>query len=175
MASERSVRKATARPREQFSLRKACCSLWSLSRAAQHGALTPYRSSIGKCHSRGSRARKDHGCCAKPWSNRLTRERAASFVAFVVLDLLGHRVFKKKKPPRPKLSNTKQGRHGPKASRAADHRPFPKISARPHLLTTVDKQTQSYFYNTRSRMRQDEKPAGYLRCTSCQTQLASRR
>ncbi|CAM9944551.1 unnamed protein product, partial [Ectocarpus sp. 6 AP-2014] len=34
---------------------------------------------------------------------------------------------------------------------------------------------QSYFYNTRSRLRQNEKPAGYLRCSSCQTQLASRR
>lgn len=34
---------------------------------------------------------------------------------------------------------------------------------------------QSYFYNTHSQTRQDDKPAGYIRCLSCQTQLASRR
>ncbi|CAM9266001.1 unnamed protein product, partial [Scytosiphon promiscuus] len=34
---------------------------------------------------------------------------------------------------------------------------------------------QSYFYNTRSRLRQDEKPAGYVRCSSCHTHLACRR
>lgn len=34
---------------------------------------------------------------------------------------------------------------------------------------------QSYFYNTRSHLRREDKPPSYLRCLSCKTQLATRR